>query len=119
MGQDAIAENKAPVSCHLVAFEQAVIRTREIGGPLLVVSGTAPHTNMEVFLSHRIYDEGKKPEWWGIEVVGALPGGVCLDETKRFETAMPVSRVSGLRGIEVIGADHTLRLTVEPDANDI
>ena len=81
---------------------------------MLIVSGTAPATNMDVFLSHRIY--GEKPEWWGIEVVAALPGGVCLTETKHFETAMPVSHVTGLKGIEVIGADGTLKLRVEPAA---
>lgn len=78
---------------------------------MLVVSGTAPSTNVDVFLSHRVY--GETPEWWGVEVVGALPGGVCLNETRRFEAAMPVAQISGSKGIEVIGADGTLRLKIE------
>ena len=111
MGENEAARDKAPASCQLVSFEHAVIRSREAGGPLLVVSGTAPATNMEVFLSHRVY--GETPDWWGIEVVGALPGGVCLTETRHFEVAMPLEQLTGRKGIEVIGAGVKLRLMVE------
>lgn len=110
MGQETATLERTPASCQLVPFKKAVIVSSVHGAPLLVVSGIAPSTRMDIFLSHREYRD--KPDWWGIEVVGALPGGVCLTETRRFEAAIPISHLVGHKGIEVIGADTSVKLTL-------
>lgn len=116
MGQDACADNKAPMSCRLIAFDKAEIEFRNTGA-WLVVSGAAPTTGTEVFLSHRIYEE--KPDWVGVEVVGALPGCACVHDDGRFEAFMSVSTVVGKKGIEVIGANDTKQVPVKPHADNI
>lgn len=103
-----------PSSCRLVEFEHAFVTNNGPAGRVLVVKGTAPSTRMDVFLSHRVYPE--TPDWWGIEVVGALPGGICLTESREFETAIPLDAIAGRRGIEVIGAGSTVKLELAQPA---
>lgn len=112
MLSEVLAGAAPPSSCQLVEFEQAIVTSIEPGGRLLVVRGTAPSARMEILLSHRAYSD--TPDWWGIEVVGALPGGVCLTETRRFEVAISLDGIEGQRGIEVIGASTTSRIELRP-----
>lgn len=112
MLSEALADAAPPSSCRLVEFEQAFVASIEPAGYLLIVRGVAPSSRMDVFLSHRVYAE--TPDWWGIEVVGALPGGVCLSETRNYEVAIPLESIQGRRGIEVIGASGSTRIELEP-----
>ncbi|MGB5622239.1 MAG: hypothetical protein WBN65_07080 [Gammaproteobacteria bacterium] len=112
MLSDALAGAAPPSSCRLVDFEQAFVASIEPGGRLLIVRGTAPSTKMEILLSHRAYAD--TPDWWGIEVVSALPGGICLTESRQFEVAISLNGIEGRKGIEVIGASTTRRLELEP-----
>lgn len=65
-------------SYRLIDFEEAEVRTLESLPPqyILVVRGTKPYVNMRVKLEPLIYV--RQPEYWGIEVVGRIRGGIGL-----------------------------------------
>jgi hypothetical protein len=67
---------------------------------------------MEVRLSPRIYI--RRPEYWGIEVIGSLPGGICLPVTAKYTVALPLEGVTGTKGVEVIGANKKKKHRVPP-----
>lgn len=69
---------------------------------ILIVSGTKPFINMEIQLLPRVYV--RQPEYWGIEVVGTLPGGIGLPATAPYSVPIPLAGIIGTDGIEVIGA---------------
>ena len=77
----------------------------------LVVSGTKPCINMYVHLSPLIYV--KKPEYWGIEVLGTLTGP-CLTAVAPYHTFIPLAGITGTKGVEVIGATISKKLPVPP-----
>jgi hypothetical protein len=92
--------------CKVIAFTKSKV----IPGFLpktyfLVVTGTKPCINMEVSLKPRKYV--KKPDYWGIEVVGCLPGGICLTMTAPYAVHLGLKGVIGTKGIEVIGANKS------------
>ncbi len=74
---------------------------------ILVVSGTKPYVNMEVNLKPLIYI--KRPDYWGIEVVGFLHG-VGLPTLTPYTTFIPLDSITGTNGIEVIGATHSEKI---------
>jgi hypothetical protein len=87
-------------------FESVEITPGFIPGTFfLTVTGTRPCSNMRVTLSPRIYI--RCPEYWGIEVVGHLPTGICLERTTPYSETIPLSGITGSVGIEVIGATRT------------
>jgi hypothetical protein len=53
-----------------------------------------------------------RPEYWGIEVVGRLRGGILLPSEVPYETSLPLSGITGTRGVEVIGATHSEKLEI-------
>jgi hypothetical protein len=65
-------------SYRLLDFEWAEVAALESFPPrfLLRVGGTKPYANMSVDLSPLVYI--RQPEYWGIEVVGRLRGGILL-----------------------------------------
>jgi hypothetical protein len=65
-------------SYRLVNFEWTEVVTLRSFPPqfLLRVGGTKPYANMRVDLSPLEYF--RQPEYWGIEVVGRLRGGILL-----------------------------------------
>ena len=87
-----------------IAFDDAEVVGLFAGGHLLIVRGEAPCLNMDVRLSPLIYIDC--PEYWGIEVVGTLPGGICLPAVKPFVVAIPLAGATGSKGIEVLGANE-------------
>jgi hypothetical protein len=99
-------------SYRLLDFEWAEIVTLESFPPqfLLRVGGTKPYANMSVDLSPLVYI--RQPEYWGIEVVGRLRGGIPLPAEVPYEVSLPLSGITGTRGVEVIGASHSERLEV-------
>lgn len=107
MSSRTFTENPPVESCRLISFESAeIIETR--CGPVLRVKGQAPCVNMKVSLVPRIYV--RCPEFWGIEVVGCLPGGFCLPALKEYDETIPLNGVIGSKGIKVIGASRTEKL---------
>src|SRR5215208_2982347 len=74
---------------------------------ILTVSGEKPYANMEVELSPLIYIQ--RPEYWGIEVVGHLPGGIRLPVMTPYTVSLPQAGLLGTKGIEIIGATRSER----------
>jgi len=95
-------------SCRLIKFDTYEIL--ESFPPILVVSGEAPCFNMEVSLRPRIYIHC--PEYWGIEVVGCLPGGICLTAIKPYRVTISLAGIIGSKGIEIIGSNKSERVDV-------
>lgn len=86
----------------LLDFDSVEVRPGDAAGSyLLTVRGTTPCINMEVSLSPRVYK--RCPEYWGIEVVGHLPGGLCFTAMGSYDETIPLTGITGSRGIEVIG----------------
>ncbi|MGW0806539.1 hypothetical protein [Nonomuraea sp. NPDC002799] len=93
-----------PQSVRLIDFEDVTIRPGIVPKTfILVVSGTKPYLNMSVSLSPLVYI--KQPEYWGIEVIGSLPG-IGLPATAPYTVSIPLDGILGTKGIEVIGATN-------------
>ena len=105
MSQKLLDTSSAAASSRVIAFDKAAVVPGIVPETFfLIVTGEAPCSNMEVALLPLIYIDC--PEYWGIEVVGTLPGGFCLDAIKRFDLAIPLTGITGSKGIEVIGANR-------------
>ena len=99
-------------SCRRIGFDKAYVK--HVGPariPTLFVEGEAPCFNMEVRLWPLIYIDC--PEYWGIEVVGCLPGGICLTAIKPYHVSIPLAGIIGSRGIEVLGAHQSEKIDLE------
>jgi len=69
---------------------------------------------MEVNLKPLVYI--RQPEYWGIEVIGGLPGGIGLPTTAPYIASLPLDGTIGTQGIEVIGATRSEKISVPPAA---
>jgi hypothetical protein len=105
----------APASSRLIDFEKVEIIVLESFPPqfVLVVSGTKPFLNMDVSLEPLVFV--RQPEYWGIDVVGRLPGGIGLPATAPYSVPIPLAGITGAQGIEVIGANRTERRVIDDD----
>lgn len=111
MTLDTLRNEATSSSSRLIAFEEAEVRygfNPDI--PLLFVSGHAPCFNMDVQLLPFIYVNC--PEYWGIELVGRLPGDICLTAIKPFMLVLPLTGIIGSAGVELIAANGTRRFNV-------
>jgi hypothetical protein len=97
-----------------IDFERAEIRTLESFPPqhILVVRGLKPFLNMEVDLEPVVYI--RQPEYWEIEVLGRLRGAVGLTAVEPYTVTLPLAGVTGTRGVEVMGANKSMRLDIHP-----
>jgi hypothetical protein len=105
---------KAPTatSIKLINFTRAEVRSGFVPNKyFLIVSGTKPDVNMTVELSPLIYI--RQPEYWGIEVIGRLPG-IGLPMTAPYSVSIPLDEILGTKGIEVIGANKRKKFRVPP-----
>lgn len=103
MSDVGFTSNPAPESCRLIDFESFDVNPGFVPDTwFLTVRGTTPCVNMKVMLTPLIYVTC--PEYWGIEVVGCLPGGYCLTALGHFEETISLNGLIGSSGIEVIGA---------------
>ncbi|AQZ68401.1 unnamed protein product [[Actinomadura] parvosata subsp. kistnae] len=103
-------ELPAPSSVRLIDFEEARVVPGIVPNSfILIVSGTKPYLNMTVRLSPLVYI--RQPEFWGIEVVGSLPG-VGLPATAPYTVSLPLDGILGTEGIEVIGATKKKEIKV-------
>lgn len=98
-------------SSRIIDFTKAEVRPGIMPHTwFLIVSGVAPCRNMTVSLQPLIYV--RQPEYWGIEVVGTLPSGICLPATKDYLVTLDISSILGTEGIEVIGATRSEKIPV-------
>lgn len=75
-------------------------------GAVVVVGGIKHWLNLRVELVPRCYQ--MRPEFWGIEVVGALPG-YGVHAFVDYNVILPLDGIRGMQGIEIIGATKTER----------
>ena len=104
-----------PSSCRLIDFDKdktKVLPGIVNGTYILIVRGTKPYLNMEVNLVPLVYI--RQPEYWGIEVIGCLPGGIGLPATEPYTAILPLNNTIGTKGIEVIGATCSEKILVPP-----
>ncbi|MGH2944292.1 MAG: hypothetical protein ACRDLN_16120 [Solirubrobacteraceae bacterium] len=103
----------APVSSRLIDFERASVVALRSFPPqyVLVVTGTKPFLDMDVAPAPLVY--ARRPEYWGIEVVGRVPGEVALPATAPYRVSIPLAGITGTEGIEIVGANGTQRLDLE------
>lgn len=108
-----IEELPASSSEQPIDFEHAEVITLESFPPqlVLVVSGTKPYLNMDVTL--RPVDFIRQPEYWTIEVIGRLPGGIGLPALAPYTATLRLEGRIGTQGIEVVGATRRQKIDVE------
>lgn len=103
----------APVSASvkLLPFDNAKVISGIVPGKyVLVVAGKKPYSNMTVRLSPLIYI--RRPEYWGIEVIGVL-NGIGLPVVTPYIVTIPLDGIIGTKGIEVIGANKKKKIKVK------
>lgn len=105
----------------IIDFETAELRKLPFQDSLyLWVRGELPGVGFEARLAPRIYHD--RPDYWGIEVAvihapAIVPPGAANDiggavETLVFERSVPLTGITGVRGITVIGANQVKRIEV-------
>ena len=98
-------------SCRLIDYESFEVIPGIVNNTFfLTVKGVKPCLNMEVSLSPLSYVTC--PEYWGIEIVGCLPGGICLPAIGNYDVVIPLAGVTGYKGIELIGASKRKTIDV-------
>jgi hypothetical protein len=105
----------------IIEFEIAELKKLPFQDSMyLCVRGRMPPGDFDVILTPRIYRD--RPEYWGIEVT-VVPaaidakdqgiGGVAIKEAgTMFERSVPLTGVTGSRGITVIGANQIKRIEI-------
>jgi hypothetical protein len=97
-------------TCRLINFEQAEVHPGIVSGTyILVVSGKKSYVNMEVYLKPLTYEREKMPEYWGIEVIGCLPG-FGLPAFAPYTVTLSLEGIRGTKGIEVLGAKKSKKI---------
>src|SRR5256885_16666830 len=99
----------ASKSVRLINFRTARVVKTKPGHYKLIVAGIMPCANMQVHLSPLIYIQ--QPVYWGIEVVGVLPG-ICLPAVKPYEGSISLDGILGKKGIEVTGGTKQKKINV-------
>jgi hypothetical protein len=113
MSAETFQKLPASESCRLIEFENAEVRSGIVKDTyFLIVSGNAPCLNMQIRLEPRVYVA--QPEYWGIEVVGCLTGGICLTAVRPFTESIALAGITGTKGIEVVGSTQTKQFDVPP-----
>ena len=108
----AVSELPASSSMRVIDFKEARVIPGIVPNTfILIVHGEKPYLNMRVELVPLRYVH--RPDYWGIEVVGRLPG-VGLPATAPYTVSLPLDGITGYRGIEVIGATSSKKIDVPP-----
>ena len=100
----------------IIDFDVAELRKLPFQDSLyLWVRGTLPGLGYEARLAPRVYQH--RPDYWGIEVAvvshrtaanDADMGAVSLE----FERSVPLTGITGVRGIAVIGASQVKQIEI-------
>jgi hypothetical protein len=111
------AQEPAPRSVRLIAFEHAEVHPGFLPNTyILTVSGIKRYLNMQVTLSPLVYI--KQPEYWGIEVIGSLPG-IGLPAQTRYTVSLPLDGIRGEVGVEVIGSNKSQKIAMMSKATPV
>jgi hypothetical protein len=100
----------------IIDFEFAELRKVPFQDSLyLWVRGKLPGAGFEARLAPRIYQE--RPDYWGIEVaiVHTLTPANDADpatDALVFERSVPLTGITGVKGITVIGANQVKRIDI-------
>jgi hypothetical protein len=104
----------------IIDFEKAELRRMPFQDSLyLWVRGRLPAHGFDARLSPRIYQG--RPDYWGIEVaafaqnVGA-DSAVVNSDGMMFERSVPLTGITGTRGVTVIGANQQQRIDIDGEA---
>ncbi len=110
----------AASGARIIDFERAELRRLPFQDSLyLWVKGRLPAKGLEARLSPRIYHG--RPDYWGIEVAvfaspaAANDSGVPDDELT-FEKSVPLTGITGTKGVTVIGASQEQRIDIDGEA---
>jgi hypothetical protein len=104
----------------IIDFEVAELRRVPFQDSLyLWVRGTMPGTGFDAKLAPRVYHD--RPDYWGIEVaVVNLPSAAndagMGEASLIFERSVPLSGITGNRGISVIGANQIQRIEISGES---
>lgn len=102
-----------------IDFEIAELRKVPFQDSLyLWVSGKLPTTGFDVKLAPRVYHN--RPDYWGIEVMSIMLPTPANDsgefnEALNFVSSIPLSGVTGNRGVTVIGANQLKRIDISSE----
>ncbi len=109
----------------IIDFEKAELRRMPFQDSLyLWVKGRLPAQGFDARLAPRIYNDGR-PDYWAIEVaafsslVAANDAGDAdslAHENLSFERSVPLTGITGTRGVTVIGANHMQRIEIDGEA---
>lgn len=106
-----LSQQPAPSSCRIIDFDKAQVVPGIVNNTwILVVRGQKPCINMEVMLLPVYYI--KCPEYWRWEVIGCLPGGICLPAIDNYTASHELGSAIGSEGIEVVGANQSVKIEV-------
>ena len=112
-------------SARIINFDKAELRRLPFQDSLyLWVRGRLPAKGLDARLSPRIYHG--RPDYWGIEVavlasqkpdndVGEDFEAEAGDELI-FERSVPLTGITGIRGVTVIGANQEQRIDIDSEA---
>lgn len=111
----------------VIDFEKAELRRMPFQDSLyLWVKGRLPASGLDARLAPRIYNDGR-PDYWGIEVAAFASiqpandsghgqcshGGEDAGDTLHFERSVPLTGITGVRGVAVIGANQVQRIDID------
>ncbi len=105
----------------IIDFEKAELRRMPFQDSLyLWVKGRLPAQGFDARLAPRIYNHGR-PEYWMIEVAAfsrmvAANDDIDTDDSLIFERSVPLTGITGTRGVTVIGANHMQRIDIDGEA---
>jgi hypothetical protein len=104
----------------IIDFDLAELRKVPFQDSLyLWVRGKLPGTGFEARLAPRIYQE--RPDYWGIEVAivhtltPANDAEPAIDALV-FERSVPLTGITGVKGITVIGANQVKRIDIADES---
>ena len=109
----------------IIDFETAELRKLPFQDSLyLWVKGSLPGIGFEARLAPRIYHD--RPDYWGIEVAvihapeATVPHPANDDIDSEgglvFERSVPLTGITGVRGITVIGANQVKRIEISGES---
>jgi hypothetical protein len=104
----------------IIDFDVAELRKVPFQDSLyLWVRGTLPGIGYEAKLAPRVYQV--RPDYWGIEVAvvmqhKAANDGNIGEVSLAFERSVPLTGITGVRGITVIGANQVKRIEISGES---
>jgi hypothetical protein len=104
----------------IIDFECAELRRVPLQDSLyLWVRGIVPGPGIEVKLAPRYHYS--RPDYWDIEVAAMAQAGAANDDGENsigmeFERSVPLTGITGFRGISVIGANKVTRIDISEES---